>query len=81
MNQGILTESAALLGFKDGRVNVIQDFGQVSEDSCASGPDSEATASVISTVAELVKMPRFQIDKYASSCRMPHRWRLLPAGK
>jgi hypothetical protein len=82
MNQGILTESAALLGFKDGRVNVIQDFGQVSEDSCASGlPDSGANASVVSTITELVKMPRFQIDKYSSSCRKPHRWKLVSTGK
>ena len=82
MNQGILTESAALLGFKGGSVAVIQDFGEVSEDSCASGlPDSAATASVISTVTELVKMPRFEVDRYKSSCRKPHRWKLASTGK
>jgi hypothetical protein len=82
MNQGILTESAALLGFKDSRVNVIQDFGQVSEDSCASGlPDSEATASLIYTVTGLIKMPTFQVEKFKATCRKPHRWRLVPAGK
>ena len=79
MNQGIVTESAALLGFKDGRLNVIQDFGQVSEDSCASGlPDSGATASVIYTVTELIKMPTFQVEKFEATCRKPHRWRLVP---
>ena len=82
MNQGILVESSALLGFKNGSVKVIEDFGQVTEDSCASGlPDSVATASVIYTATELTKMPTFQIEKFKSACRTPHRWRLVSTGK
>jgi hypothetical protein len=83
MNQGILVESAGLLDFKDGRRNVIEDFGQVAEDSCASGmPGSEKTASVISAgTAPPGKMPKLQIDNYKSGCRTPSRWRFVSSGK
>jgi hypothetical protein len=36
-NQGTTTASAALVNFKGGKWNVLEDFGQVSEDACASG--------------------------------------------
>ena len=83
MNQGVMVESAALLGFKDGKLNVIEDFGQVSEDSCASGlPDSDKTASVISAgTGAPGTMPKLQLDNYKSTCRTPSRWRFVSAGK
>jgi hypothetical protein len=83
MNQGILIEIAALLEFQNGRLRVIEDFGTVSEDSCASGiPGSSAKASVVS-VADIVsgKMPRLRIDNYEASCRKAKRWRFLSTGK
>ncbi len=49
MNQGSVFEAAALLDFPNGRVRVIEDFGTVKEDSCASGlPDSSLKASIVS---------------------------------
>lgn len=77
MNQGIVIETAALVNFQSGRLKVIQDFGQVSEDSCASGfPDSGVTAAVISVgTAEPGKMPRLRVVNYASNCNRIKRWR------
>jgi hypothetical protein len=78
MNQGILVESAALLSFKDGKMTVIEDFGQVSENSCASGlPGSEKTAGTAPTG----KLPKLQMDNYKSTCRTPSRWRFVSTGK
>ena len=49
MNQGTIIEMAALLDFETGKVRVIEDFGTVTEDSCASGaPDSSSRASRLS---------------------------------
>ena len=83
MNQGIIVETAALLDFRNGRLRVIEDFGTVSEDSCASGiPGSSSKASIIS-IAEAApgRMPRLRKDNYEASCRRTKRWRFLSAGK
>jgi hypothetical protein len=83
MNQGVLIEIAALLGFQNGRFRTIQDLGTVTEDSCASGiPGSSSKASVIS-VGDAVpgKMPRLRIDNYEASCRRNKRWRFISTGK
>jgi hypothetical protein len=83
MNQGILIEIAALLGFQNGRLRTIQDLGTVTEDACASGiPGSSSKASVIS-VGDAVpgKMPRLRIDNYEASCRRNKRWRFISTGK
>ncbi|MGH9967285.1 MAG: hypothetical protein ACREBG_05560 [Pyrinomonadaceae bacterium] len=83
MNQGILVEMAALVDFRNGRLRVIEDFGTVTEDSCASGmPGSSSKASVLS-FSDVVpdKMPRLRIDNYVASCRNPKRWRFLSTGK
>ena len=83
MNQGILTEMAALLEFRNGRLRVIEDFGTVTDDSCASeAPGSSSKASVLS-ISDVVpgKMPRLRIDNYVASCRKPKRWRFLSTGK
>jgi hypothetical protein len=83
MAQGTLTEMAALVEFRNGRMRVIEDFGMVIEDSCASGfPGSSSKASVLSmSDFEPGKMPKLRIDNYVSSCRNVKRWRFLSTGK
>lgn len=83
MNQGILIEIAALVSFQNGRQRVIEDFGTVIEDSCASGiPGSSARASVL-YLSELTpgKMPRLTMENYQSPCRNRRVWRFLSSGK
>ncbi len=82
-NQGTITEMTALLDFQGGRLRVIEDFGTVTEDSCASGlPGSSSKASVLS-MSDIVpgKMPRLRIDNYVANCRKSKRWRFLSTGK
>ena len=83
MNQGILIAMAALIDFQNGRLRVIEDFGTVTEDSCASGiPGSSSKAAVVSISDVLPgKMPRLRIDNYEASCRNAKRWRFLSTGK
>ncbi|PYS67453.1 MAG: hypothetical protein DMF69_22980 [Acidobacteria bacterium] len=83
MNQGTLTESAALLSFQNGKMQVVADFETVTEDSCASGfPGSTAQASVISIVAAMPgKMPKLQQDNYAAGCSKTKRWKFVSKGK
>lgn len=83
MAQGTLTEMATLVSFQNGRRHVIQDFGAVVEDSCASGfPDSTSQASVI-YISDVVPgaMPKITQENYSSSCRKTKRWRLVSRGK
>lgn len=83
MNQGTIIEIAALVGFQNGRFQVIDDLGTVTEDSCPSGiPGSSSKASVVFTV-ELGagKMPRLRADNYEASCRNAKRWRFVSTGK
>lgn len=83
LNQGTMIEIASLVEFRDGRRRVIEDFGTVIEDSCATAmPGSSAKASVIS-MSDLApgRMPKLRIDNYASSCRNVKRWRLVSTGK
>ena len=83
MAMGTLIEVAELVEFRNGRRRVIEDFGTVIEDSCASGfPGSSAKASVLSmSDFEPGKMPKLRIDNYVSSCRNVKRWRFLSTGK
>lgn len=83
MNQGTLIEMAALVEFRNGRRRVVEDFGTVVEDSCASEiPGSSAKASVLS-ISDVVpgQMPKLRVDNYVSSCRKVRRWRFLSTGK
>jgi hypothetical protein len=83
MAQGTVTEMATLVSFQNGRRHVIQDFGSVVLDSCASGfPSSQSEASVIyiSDVG-LGTMPKITQENYSSSCRKVKRWRLVSRGK
>jgi hypothetical protein len=83
MAMGTVIEVAELVEFRNGRRRVIEDFGTVFEDSCASGfPGSSAKASVLSmSDFEPGKMPKLRIDNYVSSCRNVKRWRFLSTGK
>lgn len=83
MAMGTLIEVAVLVEFRNGRRRVIEDFGTVVEDSCASGfPGSSSKASVLSmSDFEHGKMPKLRIDNYASSCRNIKRWRFVSTGK
>jgi hypothetical protein len=83
MAQGTLTEMATLVSFQNGRRHVIQDFGAVVEDSCASGfPSSTSEASVIYiSDAGLGTMPKITQENYSSSCRKTKRWKLVSRGK
>jgi hypothetical protein len=83
MNQGTLTESAALVNFQGGRWNVVQDFEQVTEDGCASGfPGATTKASVITYPATFSGgMPKLEMENYESGCRKVKRWKLVGRGK
>jgi hypothetical protein len=84
MHQGTLTEMAALISFANGRLRVVEDFGMVTEDSCASEmPGSSSRASVLTIIPNAVpgKMPRVKQDNYGAGCRKGKRWRFLSTGK
>ena len=77
MAQGTLTEMASLVSFQNGRRKVIQDFGSVVLDSCASGfPHSTSEASVI-----YVSDGKITQENYSSGCTKRKRWRLVSRGK
>lgn len=83
MGQGTLTEMAVLVSFENGRRRVLNDFGTVVEDSCASespGSDSKAAVLYTSAFAPGLK-PTITQENYVASCRIPRRWRLLSKGK
>lgn len=77
MGQGELTEMAALVSLQDGRISVIQDFGTVGVDTCATGrPGSTARAAVLSlSNAKLGQMPQIRADNYVAGCGKVKRWR------
>lgn len=84
MAQGTLTEMATLVSFQNGRRRVIQDFGSVVEDSCASemaGATSDASVLYISEIAP-GNMPKLTQENYSASCRgKARRWKLVSRGK
>ena len=77
MGQGELTQMGALVSFQDGRRSVIQDFGIVAVDTCATlRPGSTAKAAVLSLAnAKLGEMPPIRADKYVAGCGKVKRWR------
>jgi len=82
--QGTITEMGTLVSFQNGRRRVIQDFGTVVEDSCASGfPGSTSDAAVI-YISDVVpgNMPKVTQENYSPSCSgKARRWRLVSKGK
>ncbi|HEV8371216.1 MAG TPA: hypothetical protein VGQ39_24950 [Pyrinomonadaceae bacterium] len=83
MAQGTLTEMATLMTFQRGKLQVIEDFATVNEDSCASGfPGSSIKTSVLSFgPAEPGKMPKVRQDNYSARCRNPRKWRFVSTGR
>ena len=84
MAQGTLTEMATLVSFQNGHRRVIQDFGSVVEDSCASEmPGSTSDASVLYIgVGVPGDMPKLTQENYSASCRgKTRRWKLVSRGK
>jgi len=77
MNQGELVETAALLSFQNGRMRVIQDFGTVVDDTCATAtPGSTTKAAVLTfTNAAPGQMPKIKADNYVAGCTKVKRWR------
>jgi hypothetical protein len=77
MHQGEMIETAALLSFQNGRMRVVQDFGTVVEDNCASlRPGSAAKAKVLYlTNAAPGQTPRITVAHFAGGCGNVRRWR------
>lgn len=83
MAQGTLIEIGALLSFENSKLQVLQDLGTVTEDSCNSElPGSSSKAAVISIAPGARQgFPRLNIDIYEASCRKLKRWRFVSSGK
>ena len=79
MAQGTFIEMGSLLSFQNGRVRVVQDFGTVVEDSCASlTPGSLSKAVVLSIPSNAqFQMPKIKVDYYATGCSKVKRWRVV----
>ena len=77
MHQGEMIVMAALLSFQNGRMSVVEDFGTVIEDNCASlRPGSAAKAKVLYlTNAAPGPTPRITVAHFASGCGDVRRWR------
>lgn len=77
MHQGEMIEIAALLSFQNAGMRVIQDFGTVVEDNCASlRPGSAAKAKVLYLAnAAPGQMPRITVAHFAAGCGNVRRWR------
>ena len=82
IHQGVVDETAALLSFKNGRVRVVQDFGLVVQDSCASlMPGGASKAALLYRSLELPgTMPKFTQENYQTGCNKTKRWRLISRG-
>jgi len=70
-------EMAALLSLQNGRMRVIQDFGTVVDDSCATAMPGSTTKAAVLTVMNAApgQMPRIKADKYVAGCTKVKRWR------
>ena len=82
MAQGTLIEMATLVSFQNGRRSVLQEFGTVVEDACASGfrgSNSKASVLYVPTGASGT-MPKIIQDNYVAGCRNVKRWRFTSTG-
>ena len=82
MAQGTLIEMATLVSFQNGRRRVLQEFGTVVEDSCASGfqgSNSKASVLYVPSFAPGL-MPKLLQDNYVASCRNTKRWKFVSTG-
>jgi len=83
MNQGTLIEMASLVSLQNGRLKVIQEFGTVVEDSCASGSSGSSASAAVISISDVVpgEMPQLKQENYVSSCRNVKRWRFVSSGR
>ena len=82
MAQGTLIQMATLVSFQNGSRRVLQEFGTVVEDACASGfrgSNSKASVLYVPTAAPGT-MPKIIQDNYVASCRNAKRWRFTSTG-
>ena len=82
MAQGTVIEMATLVSFQNGRRSVLQEFGTVVEDSCASGfqgSNSKASVLYVPTVAPGT-MPKIIQENYVATCRNTKRWKFVSTG-
>ena|ERR1043165_7532084 len=77
MAQGELIEMAALLSFQKARMRVIQDFGTVVDDTCATGtPGSTTKAAVLTYTSDAAgQIPKVKATNYVAGCSKVKRWR------
>jgi len=77
MAQGELIAMAALLSFQNGRMRVIQDFGTVVDDSCATAMPGSTTKAAVLTVLSAApgQMPKVRADNFVAGCTKVKRWR------
>jgi hypothetical protein len=77
MAQGELIEMAALLSFQNARMRVIQDFGTVVDDTCATGtPGSTTKAAVLTYTSDAAgQIPKVKATNYVAGCSKVKRWR------
>ena|SRR5215204_2058628 len=84
MGQGTLVETAALVSFQNGRLRVIEDFGTVVEDDCATvrpGSTTKASALYFSTSFAPGMMPKLTQENFVAGCNKTKRWRHLSSGR
>jgi hypothetical protein len=68
-NQGNTVEAARLARFDHGKLVDVKHFGQVMDDSCASGfPGSKLTYSVIHALVRAGKPPEFKVEPKNEPC-------------
>ena len=82
MAQGTLIEMATLVSFQNGRRRVLQEFGTVVEDSCASGFQGSSSKASVLYVPSFAPgmMPKLTQDNYVASCRNTKRWKFVSTG-
>lgn len=82
MNQGILTETAALYEVRNRKLVNIKDFQKVYENSCATlmrGSGLQASVIFIAPTRS-DRMPDFPVENYRSACSRTKRWRFMSKG-
>jgi len=82
MNQGILTETAALYEVRNRKLVNIKDFQKVYENSCATlmrGSGLQASVILIAPTRS-DRMPDFPVENYRSACSRTKRWRFMSKG-
>src|SRR5690242_18776997 len=70
MNQGEMVQTAALLSFQNGRMRVIQDFGTVVDDTCATSMPGSTTKAAVLTYTDAApgQMPKIKAENYVAGC-------------